>query len=1696
MAAESPSNRAVELEIQPPVTPKTFEGLTVASPGTTAAWERELSRGRHSKGSGDGSFRHDSNASADTQSTGSRQARLPRTSYHPLVQRKTPQSPSRMHEIARGTSRSDRSADGSGDMSRDGSGESTRAVDVDRESPDFLSYSDDRAAVLGRRRSAGTPTSAHIDRLVSGEAAAGSDGSAELEAALSPAAMRRRTGSRSRSRSRSGSGSASAGSVGGSGSGSGRDRSDVRREAFASLAVKNASSGLASGSTTSSKQSSKVHGGAVSSQTLSSGGGRSGQASRHSSTTGSGRSLSLWNTSKVRLLGTLLRVATPVGGNEHDLHDLIDQTSGVIDPDSTTAVGWSWVMLIGVLAAAVVGPLGAVLPVLEYGSGDLWLVTLIMIIVDVIFMLDIVLVLRTGVVIDGNKVMRRDLIKMHHFYSAAFWVKMLAAMPLAAAPLMRPTHFGEAPASLLGILYSADLVKLLRLPYVPHHFGEAEMSPHTNATVIRVGKLMVYVILLAHFTACGWLGFVYRDGFAEEFDDHGWLPPVELTEMSFSHMYGRVLYFGVGSLSGTIHGVTPGSRLQSLFSQAMSLSGLLMSAYIIGSVRHLVERIDVNRAQFLAKLNHTNHFMKYHGLPEELRESVIAYHKFMWTQYKGFDEEDVLRDLPYNLRQQVSQHVTFGTLAKVPIFKGCPEEFSLSLVPRLKSVMFPRGAVVVQQGDSDTQMFVVRSGRLVVQIAHGHEPTQVQTVRTLGSADFFGETAILASWEARIEAEARGLSPVETANLISEYATRSSSVIALTVSHLYSLSDSDLRDVMEVFPKARAIFVRNAHRIWGEFHLSSGRDGSPHTVRTAHSGVHEGQDDLSASASSLDSVSTIDVAAVLRHNCVAPLRRALACGQPSRQAANIKPILLGPSLPLRRRWAGIVLAAIAYNAFFVPFRLSICPNGCGSMFTALDALADVVYAIDIFIRMYSDDDHDGVTERRLSTIRSEYLGGDFRLDIIASVPIDWLLRLAGLGHGAEFLASVARVGKLLKLAIAPRLFEEWTYAGSRYGVYRLVKLCTVLLYAAHIVGCSYFAVAESEGFSDGVNDNGWLPTQAVEALPTIDRYLRAMHFALTPTGSARDLSPPAGVAAWFSLIAVVFGMLIKAYVIGALGSVINNTDLNVQEFRLRKEQADTFCKAISLSPDLRLRVLNSFDCWWATHHGAEPADICRGLPDALRAEIMSQLCGPLLRGVPTLSDAPPELIRAMCIHLRLEALPQGEYVFRENEIGEHMYVVSRGLLDIFVTASEPSTDSSAPVVERVKTIGPGSIFGEGAYATRKRSASVQSRTACELFSMSLLKLKELLVPFSDIEKRLLRLGARRIARVRQLARRSARGSLGPHRDGRIAPFTVVPMLIKAARKFKALARRSSSTSPVSRVVPSNASTESQGWQHRSWRTVPTTAIDAALLRVIGEPGGCRPEYTLPSSGVEVRDILNSPTQSSVGSPGSGPTSGASPQYAFGPSPRGRAANVQGRRQALPTIEDNSDGTVGRVRHAGSSTTEEDATSPVGSRQVSPRETSNRGPTHVATPQRQPPLPGAPWSEEGASERKAGGDGTDVSPRITRVAVVHGEGRTDTSSPSVLLDVSRRLASGVSSALSPDSTTRTGGAATLSSARLAGRFTPIDDVSASPPRVVELSSSKDFDEPEAQLPGAAAPLEKSQRTPVHVRASRRRLAPPT
>ena len=286
-----------------------------------------------------------------------------------------------------------------------------------------------------------------------------------------------------------------------------------------------------------------------------------------------------------------------------------------------------------------------------------------------------------------------------------------------------------------------------------------------HPVVFRLLPLAIYMPMLIHLVACGWITLGSGTAGAD---------PDKLFE------YIKAVYWAFTTLSTVGYGdIVAKTSSQMLFAAFTQLIGVGVFGFVLSNVASLLSRLDAAREHHMNTLDKVETYMRYSELPVELRTKVREYFNYIWESRKGYNDSSVLDEMPHKLRSEISLFMNRGIIEKVPLFKDAPEDVVEDIVCQLVPQVCIPGEKIFHIDEAGDAMYFIHSGTVEIIDREG------RTLATLQPGSFFGEMALI------------------TSN------ARSASVRSMTYSDLFVLSRENFEKVIHRYPA----FEEHMHEI-------------------------------------------------------------------------------------------------------------------------------------------------------------------------------------------------------------------------------------------------------------------------------------------------------------------------------------------------------------------------------------------------------------------------------------------------------------------------------------------------------------------------------------------------------------------------------------------------------------------------------------------------------------------------------------------------------------------------------------------------------------------------------------------------------------------------------------------------------------------------------------------------------------------
>ena len=313
---------------------------------------------------------------------------------------------------------------------------------------------------------------------------------------------------------------------------------------------------------------------------------------------------------------------------------------------------------------------------------------------------------------------------------------------------------GGGNVKIFKILRLLRLAKLLRLARLKKIIKRHEEEMENLMGVLKILVAVVAMMYICHLFACGWY-FVGGD----EVDDAGGLPqPGWITRqnadvwnatgdragdgpegISLFTRYITAYYWAITTISTVGFGdITAQTTTERVFSIIAEMFGCLMFAVLIGSLGSMMVGQKLLEEKVSKQLSELREFMQAKSIPKALRVKIRRFMETLYEQKTGYNEQDVLTELPPAMAQELLHHMYKHLIQEVPLFKNLEEGAITQICGLIKPFTAMKSDLIFQRGEVGREMYIIIEGEVSLHFT-AKSAEMKRADRMLGSGDIFGE---------------------------------------------------------------------------------------------------------------------------------------------------------------------------------------------------------------------------------------------------------------------------------------------------------------------------------------------------------------------------------------------------------------------------------------------------------------------------------------------------------------------------------------------------------------------------------------------------------------------------------------------------------------------------------------------------------------------------------------------------------------------------------------------------------------------------------------------------------------------------------------------------------------------------------------------------------------------------------------------
>ncbi len=223
-------------------------------------------------------------------------------------------------------------------------------------------------------------------------------------------------------------------------------------------------------------------------------------------------------------------------------------------------------------------------------------------------------------------------------------------------------------------------------------------------------------------------------------------------------------------------------------------------------------------------------------------------------------------------------------------------------------------------------------------------------------------------------------------------------------------------------------------------------------------------------------------------------------------------------------------------------------------------------------------------------------------------------------------------------------------------------------------------------------------------------YIRCVYWAVSTitTGGYGDIAPTNSIGRLFTMMVMFVGVGLYGLVIGRFSQMFAQNAKRRKEIKEKFHELQLFMMDYAIPQKLQETILNYYRRIVAKRPTDNDQKIISDLPSSLQKELKNYVNIKLLSALSIFKDCSFSCIKDVALALSHEYYSPREFVVRKNEIGEDMYIIGHGVLEVL---SEKG--------ETIAVLHEGGFFGERSLLEKTvRNATVRTQTYCDLYKLN------------------------------------------------------------------------------------------------------------------------------------------------------------------------------------------------------------------------------------------------------------------------------------------------------------------------------------------------------------------------------------------
>ncbi|CAK70404.1 unnamed protein product (macronuclear) [Paramecium tetraurelia] len=259
-------------------------------------------------------------------------------------------------------------------------------------------------------------------------------------------------------------------------------------------------------------------------------------------------------------------------------------------------------------------------------------------------------------------------------------------------------------------------------------FNRLELTQQ-QTTVFELVKLIFFILLCAHFSACIW----HKLGVWGDWGDKNtltWLIKEQLYNSMWIDRYVVSFYWSIVTMTTIGYGdITPVNLTERLFCIGMTLISTATFAYSVNSIGQIFQDMSKQSVQFKTNMNSLNRYLKNQKVSTTLQIKFRRYFEYFWS--KPSQEVIQFQDqIPQQLKDLMIVDINIKLLKQLDLFKQFTNSLLNILCLQFKEQQLQPDEYLFKSNQRADKLYILVSGQIDLHVIINKKKRIIEKIKT------------------------------------------------------------------------------------------------------------------------------------------------------------------------------------------------------------------------------------------------------------------------------------------------------------------------------------------------------------------------------------------------------------------------------------------------------------------------------------------------------------------------------------------------------------------------------------------------------------------------------------------------------------------------------------------------------------------------------------------------------------------------------------------------------------------------------------------------------------------------------------------------------------------------------------------------------------------------------------------------------